>query len=439
MPKAERNGTVAKEVKLKRSLGLFEVTSYGVGIILGAGIYALIGPAAGLAGNALWMSFVIAAVIAALTGLSYAELTSMFPKASAEYMFTQKAFNRRSLSFLIGWLMLYVTVVASATVALGFAGYFSALTGAPMAVGALGLIALLTAFNIWGIKESSRLNITLMAIELFGLLLIICLGFGHFGSVNYFETAGVPNGIFLAAILVFFAYLGFEDMDSLSEETRNPRRTIPLALLISVAITTAIYMAVSISAVSIIPWQQLAASSAPLADVATSVLPGSGWLISLIALCATASTVLVLLIAGSRLSYGMAAEGSLPRIFKLIHPKRCTPWVAVLLIGVFSAALALIGKIKFVAELTDLGAFLIFFVVNSAVITMRYTRPKESRSFRVPLNIGRFPILPAIAAAICVFMLTQFEPVMMLLVGVVLIAGAAAYAVLIKTGMIRKD
>jgi APA family basic amino acid/polyamine antiporter len=436
MPKAERDGISTREVKLKRSLGLFEVTAYGVGIILGAGIYALIGPAAGLAGNALWMSFGIAAVIATITGLSYAELGSMYPKASAEYIFSQKAFNHRSLSFLIGWLMIYITIVASATVALGFGGYLFALTGMPVIASAILLVVILTGFNLWGMKESSKLNVVLTIIEAGGLLLIISLAFGHFGSVNYFETSGVPNGIFLAAILVFFAYLGFEDIDRVSEETKNPRRTIPLALLISIAITTVLYMGVSIAAVSIMPWQQLAASPAPLADAAASVLPGSGTFISLIALCAIASTVLVLLISGSRLIYGMSSEGSLPRPLKIIHPVRRTPWIAVLLIGGAAAALTLVGKIQLVAEMTDLGAFMVFVVVNLAVITLRYTRPSECRPFKVPFSIGRFPILPALGVAFCVYMLSQFSVLLMLFAGVVLVAGAIAYGLLMKLGKI---
>jgi len=431
------DGVTSKVGKLKRELTLFDVTMYGIGVILGAGIYALIGPAAGLAGNALWISFGIAAIIAALTGLSYAELAAMYPKASAEYIFVQKAFGWRSFSFLVGWLMMYVTIVAAATVSLGFGGYLSALTGVPAMVGSLGLIAALTAFNIWGIKESSRLNIVLTSVEVVGLLLIIILGFGHYGTVNYFETAGIPNGIFLAAILVFFAYLGFEDMDAVTEETKKPRRNIPRALLISVAITTILYMAVSIAAVSIMPWQTLAASSAPLADVAASVLPGSGWLLSLIALTATSSTVLILLIAGSRLAYGMANEGSLPRPLRIIHPSRCTPWIAVLLMGILSAALALIGKIEIVANMTDLGAFLIFVFVNLAVVTLRFTKPREPRPFRVPLNIGRFPILPAIGAVFCAYMLFQFNLMMLAFGCVVLVIGAIVYVVLLKAGKIR--
>lgn len=432
-----QDGVTARVGKLKRQLTLFDVTMYGVGIILGAGIYALIGPAAGLAGNALWMSFGLAAIIAALTGLSYAELTALFPRASAEYLFTQKAFRNRLFSFLVGWLMMYVTVVAAATVALGFGGYMYSLTGIPVIAASLGLIALLTIFNLYGIKESSRLNILLTTVEVFGLLLILFLAFGHYGSVNYFETAGIPNGIFLAAILVFFAYLGFEDMDAVSEETRNPRRTIPIALLLAVAISTVLYMAVSIAAVSILPWQKLAVSSAPMADVAGAVVPGAGWFLSLIALAATSSTVLILLIAGSRLTYGMATEGSLPKLLKAIHPVRCTPWIAVLLVGSLSALLTLTGSIKMVAELTDIGAFAIFTVVNAAVIVLRYTKPHERRLFKIPLNIGRFPVLPAIGMIFCAYMLTHFSVMLLLSIIFILVLGAAAHGLLVRTGKIK--
>ena len=142
--------------KLRRSLGLFELTAYGVGIILGAGIYALIGQAAALAGNALWMSFFIGAIIAAFTGLSYAELGTMYPKEAAEYVYSRKAFRSKRLAFMVGWLIVFVALVAAATVALGFGGYLQAITGIPMIIGAAGLILALSFLNFWGIDDSEK-------------------------------------------------------------------------------------------------------------------------------------------------------------------------------------------------------------------------------------------------------------------------------------------
>lgn len=403
------NGITAKEVKLKRELGLFELMMYGVGIILGAGIYALIGKAAGVAGNALWMAFGIGALIATFTGLSYAELGSMFPKEAAEYIYSKRAFRSHLLSFLIGWLIIFIGCVAAATVALGFGGYFYSLTGVSSILSAIVLIAVLSALNFWGIKESAKANILFTLIELSGLLLIIFLAANYFGSVNYFEAPAGISGVFAAAILIFFAYLGFEDIVNMAEETKNPKKVVPKALILSILISTVLYILVSLSAVSIMPWQKLGASAAPLADVANVALPGSAVILSLIALFATSNTVLILLIVESRMAWGMAHEGSLPRILSKIHHIRRTPWIAIIGVMALAGAFTLIGNIKTVAEITDWGAFLIFMSVNASLIWLRFKEPKLKRPFKVPLNIGRFPVLPALGIAFCLFMLTHFD------------------------------
>lgn len=399
----------AKIGKLKRTLGLFEVTMYGVGIILGAGIYALIGKAAGIAGPALWAAFGIGGFVALLTGLSYAELGAMFPKEAAEFVYTKKAFGRSLLSFLVGWLIIIVGCVAAATVALGFGGYFQAITGVPQLAAAVGLIAVMSYLNFYGIKESSRANILFTIIEASGLILIILLGLGHLGSVNYLEAPAGIEGIFMAAILVFFAYLGFEDIVNIAEETKKPTRVIPRALLLSILITTIIYVLVSVSAVSILPWQTLGTSAAPMADIAQTALPGLGPIMAFIALFATANTVLVLLIVESRMAWGMAHAKALPKPLALIHPRRCTPWTAIIATSLLTVAFVFFGNIRTVAEITDFGAFLIFLSVNVSLIWLRFTRPNIRRPFKVPLNIGRFPVLPALGAAFCVGMLFFFS------------------------------
>ena len=413
--------------KLKRSLGLFEATTYGVGIILGAGIYALIGKAAGAAGNVVWMAFGLAAVIAALTGLSYAELSSAFPKEAAEYVYAKKAFKSNKLAFLLGWLIIFTGCVAIATVSLGFAGYFSALFGVPIIPAAAALILILSFLNFLGIKQSSNVNIVFTAIELLGLLIIIFLGLSFFGSVNYFEAPAGFNGIFAAAILIFFAYLGFEDIVNVSEETKKPTKTIPKALLLSVVITSIIYILVSISAVSILPWQTLGESSAPLADVAGAALPGSGFLLSVIALFATANTVLILLIVESRMMWGMACDCSLPKILSKVHLKRKTPYIAIFVAMGLALAFTALADISIVAKITDVGAFIIFFSVNMSLIWLRLKKPRFKAPFRVPINIKNFPVLAGLGAVFCAFMLFQFELILILFVIGVLISGVIAY------------
>jgi APA family basic amino acid/polyamine antiporter len=253
---------------LRRDLGPVAVTLSGIGIILGAGIYALLGEAAGMAGNAVWLAFAIAAVIAGLSALSYAELSSMYPRASAEYEYVSSAFGRR-LAFVVGWLIIFSGILGAATVALGFAGYFSDLVGFPLLPSAVLIILLLTAILLSGIKETARVAIAMTLIEAGGIIMVILIGLPYIGQVDYLAMPqGVP-GLLQASALVFFAYMGFEEIVKLSEETRNPERTIPLALMIALAVTIILYILVSLSAVSVVGWEQLAASRAPFADVAS--------------------------------------------------------------------------------------------------------------------------------------------------------------------------
>ncbi|MCX6820781.1 MAG: APC family permease, partial [Candidatus Aenigmarchaeota archaeon] len=219
--------------KLKRGLGIWEATIYGIGIILGAGIYALIGEGIALTGNSIWLSFTLAAAVAALTGLSYMELITIFPRAAAEYTYVKHAFRNRVLAFNIGWMEIFAGVVANTTVALGFASYLNVLTGFPVLAGAACLLVVMSLINFWGIEESAKLNTLFTLTELSGLVLVIILAavFGRFGSVDYMEMPNGITGTIGAASLIFFAYLGFQEMANISEESKNPRKILPKALL----------------------------------------------------------------------------------------------------------------------------------------------------------------------------------------------------------------
>ena len=398
-----------QKIALKRELGLLEVTLSGVGIILGAGIYALIGKAAGLAGNSIWISFALSALIAVFTGLSYAELSSMFPKASAEYEYVTNAFSKK-LAFIIGWLIIWSGVFGASTVALGFAGYFNAIFDVPVKISALVLIAALSFIILYGIKESAWFAITATLIEAAGLVIIIFIGLPYLGNVDYFEMPHGLEGVFEASALVFFAYIGFEGIVKLSEETKAPEKTIPRGLMLAILISIILYVLVAISAVSVVGWERLSTSEAPFADLAFSALGSDAFIIlSVIALFATANTVLFMLIAASRITYGMADSFSLPAVLAQVHPSRRTPWAAVLSMTALSLVFVFAGDIKFVANVTNFTIFVTFIVVNAALIMLRYTQPGLERSFRVPLTIGKFPVLPLLGLAFCIFMLAQLS------------------------------
>jgi len=383
---------------LKRTLGLFEVTFYGIGIILGAGIYALIGQGAGLAGNAVWAAFAIGAVIAAFTGLSYAELSSMFPKAGGEYVFAEKAFNRR-LAFLVGWLITAGGVIAVAAVSLGFGSYFSALFNTPIIPVAIGLIIALSLLCVWGIKQSAIADIIATFIEIGGLIAIIICGLKYMGHVNYVQLPPLGfAGILSATALIFFAYLGFEDIVRLSEETKNPTKIIPKALLYALIITTVLYIAAAAAAVSVVGWQALSQSGAPLALVAQTAFGEKAfWFLSITALCATFTTVLGLLIATSRMLYGMAEDDGLPKIFHRVHERFQTPCFAILLTALISIAFVLVGKIEIVASLTDFALFITFILINMSLLWLRHKMPRVRRPFRTYAPLAALGIFASAA------------------------------------------
>lgn len=425
--------------KLRRALGLLETTIAGTGIILGVGIYVLISKAAGIAGNGIWLSFAIGAVVAGLTAMSYAELSSLFPRAGAEYVYTERTFGRR-LAFLVGWLIIIGTMFAAATVSLGFAGYLTQFIGTqtPLPVIAAVLLVILSIVNLYGIKESAAMAIVATVVEALGLLIIIAIGLPHLGAVDYFELPPDATNInlFGAAALLFFAFLGFESITRLAEETKEPEKTIPRATLLSLAISTIIYILVALAAVSVVPWQHLAQSSAPLADVARAGLGESTSIIlTIIALFATANTALLMLVTDTRIVYGMAESGVFPERLKLtsVHARRRTPWIAAIVVGILSIAFLALEDIKILANATDFTVFITFAVVNLAVVWIRYAQPETARTapFKSP-SIGRLPICAVLGAAASLLLATNVGHDVIIGGVLIIAAGLAVYELLIK-------
>ncbi|HUU75676.1 MAG TPA: amino acid permease [Methanoregulaceae archaeon] len=417
------SGSSGFKSPLKRELGLWEVTLSGIGIILGAGIYALIGAAATRAGNAIWLSFAVSALVAAFTALSYAELSSMFPLAGAEYEYTDRALGK-NLAFVVGWLIIFSGIIGASAVALGFAGYLGAIMSVPAIPASIALIAVLSIILFYGIRESALLASIFTLIEAGGLILIIIAGIPYLGRVNYLEMPLGISGLFSAAALVFFAYMGFEEIVKFSEETRSPERTIPKALLLALVICTALYILVSISAVSVLGWEALSMSEAPFSDVAQMAWGGNASLIlSVIALFATSNTVLLMLFASSRISYAMARSGSLPAALSGIHPGRRTPWIAVIAVALGAMAFLFFGNIGFIANIANFTLFVTFLVVNMATIILRYRDPGRPRPFVTPVSVGKLPVLPVLGIVSCIFLLSQLEPEVMAIGVMLTVAG----------------
>jgi len=388
------------EPQLKRRLGLWVTTLTGVGVILGSGIYVLVGVAAGEAGNAVWLSFLIAAAVAGLTGLSYARLSKLKPKDAPEFQFVGMAF-KPSLAFLAGWLILWAVVISASAVALGFAGYLSYLLGTPVIPVAIGLVLASSIVVFLGIGESALLAGILTFIEVAGLVFIVAIGVPHLGEVNVMEMPMGVAGTIGAASLVFFAYLGFEGMANLSEEMRNPGKDLPRAILLALGISTLLYILVSLAAVSVLDWNTLSQSNAPLALVAAQVLgSNAGLTLTLVALFSTANTVLLLLLAASRAMWAMSCAGALPRVFCVIGEERRTPWLAIIVVGFFASLFTAFEDIRDVAEFTNFATLLAFAGVNAAALKIFNRESSMSGFKRIFLDI----IMPALGLVTAVLL-----------------------------------
>jgi APA family basic amino acid/polyamine antiporter len=388
------------EPQLKRLLGLWVTVITGVGVILGSGIYVLVGVAAGEAGNAVWLSFLVAAAVAGLTGLSYARLSKLKPKDAPEFQFVGMAF-RPWLAFLAGWMILWAVVISSSAVALGFAGYLSYLVGTPVIPAAIGLVLACSIVVFLGIGESALLAGILTFIEVAGLVFIVAIGVPHFGEVNIMEMPLGVVGTVGVASLVFFAYLGFEGMANLSEEMKNPEKDLPRAIMLALGISTLLYILVALAAISVVDWQTLGQSDAPLALVAAQVLGDrAGTTLTLVALFSTANTVLLLLLAASRAMWAMACAGALPGVFCVIGKERRTPWLAIIVVAFFASLFTIFEDIGQVAEFTNFATLLAFAGVNAAAIRI-FNRESTLTGFkRVFLDI----IMPALGLVTAVLL-----------------------------------
>jgi APA family basic amino acid/polyamine antiporter len=417
------------EPSLRREAGLFQIVTYGVGNIVGAGIYVLVGDAAGLAGGLLWLAFLAGAVIALFSGLSYAELSSMYPRAASEYIYVGRAYGNRLLSFLTQWIMLITELVAAAAVSIGFAGYFSSIFPVPELPVAFALLIVLTIVAVGGVGGSFRLNTVLSMVAIGGLLIVIGAGLDRFGTVSYTYSPNGLSGVLGAAVLVFFAFIGFDNMSNISEETKQPEKTVPRGLLIAVTITTVAYGLVGLAVVSLVPWQGLSTSAAPLAyAVSVDLGPTAYGLLSIIALLTTLNTVLVLLIVSSRIIYGMGREGALPRVLGRLDKRTSTPIVASVIALFVALSFLPLGKIDVVAKITSFGSLLTFTLVNLSLLHLRRVAPNVSRPFKAPLSIRWVSITALLGMISCILLLTQFDGLSVVLGLLLPASGAIVYS-----------
>lgn len=377
---------------LKRILTLPLLVFYGLGTILGAGIYVLVGKVAGLAGLYAPVSFLLAALLTALTGLTYAELSARFPHSAGSALYVQEGFGSRPLSVLVGWLIALTGVLSSATLANGFVGYLRVFVEVPdwLVIGALvlgfGLLA------IWGIAESVTVAAVATVIEIGGLLLILAVAGASLTEapmramelIPPFEVA-IWQGIVLGAFLAFYAFIGFEDMVTVAEEVKDPQRNLPRAIVLAMIITTVLYLLVALAAVLSLPLRDLVASDAPLSLLYEQRTGTAPLLISFISLFAVANGMLIQIIMSSRMLYGMSREGWQPPLLARVHPVTRTPHVATALVTLFVLLLALALPLVTLAQITSFIILVVFVLINLSLARIKRRAPAPPGIRTIPM------------------------------------------------------
>ncbi|MGD2133436.1 MAG: APC family permease [Maricaulaceae bacterium] len=368
---------------LKRAVGLASLTLYGVGVTIGAGIYVLIGETAAQAGSLAALSFLIAAVVAGFTALSYCELGARLPESAGEAAFVRAGLGSDRLAVGIGFAVMTTGVLSAATVLQGFAGYASSLVPAPGPVLILGALAVLLALTLWGVREAVWAAAAVTFVEAAGLIWVIAIGAPTAITAPVaFEPAGVA-GVFAAASIAFFAFIGFEDIVNMAEETHAPERTLPRAILLTLAISTALYAGVVWVAAGVVPPGELAASADPIAEVFRRLDAPGVRVIALVASLAVANGALVQILMASRILYGLSRRGLVFGAFSRVHAKRRTPHVATLTIALVIAVLALVFPLAGLARATSFVTLIVFATVNLALLQLRRAGPPAT-GFRAP-------------------------------------------------------
>jgi APA family basic amino acid/polyamine antiporter len=442
---------MAGENRLRRVLGPVQLTSLGVGAIIGAGIFVATGAAAhNVAGPALMVSYVVAGVTCIFAALCYAEFASMVPVAGSAYTYAYATLGEL-FAWIIGWDLILEYAVGAATVANGWSGYFqsviakfglsfpAALAGPPIiydtAAGhfvqtagivnlpAILIVALVTAVLVKGIQESAGFNTAMVGLKVTVVIFVILVGafyikpenwtpfapfgmtglsfFGHtlLGQVN---AGGQPVGMLAGAAIIFFAYIGFDSVSTHAEEAIQPRRDVPIGIIASLVICTALYIAVVAVLTGMVRYDKLSVDAGVSDAFKQSGLPWAEFIIAAAGVAGITSVLLVLMLSAPRVFLAMARDGMVPPgFFGEVHPKFRTPWKSTILIGVFVAIMTGFLPIDALLHLTNIGTLFAFVIVCTAVLIMRRTNPDADRPFRAPF----YPVVPILGIVMCLVLM----------------------------------
>lgn len=439
------------ENRLRRVLGPVQLTSLGVGAIIGTGIFVLVGQAAhDKTGPALMLSFVVAGLACIFAALSYAEFASMVPVAGSAYTYAYATLGELP-AWIIGWDLVLEYTVSSATVAHGWSKYFQDFigifgihvpfalstspfdydpsvghlvsTGAVIDLPAIVITFIIASILVIGIRESASFNATLVGIKVGIVLMVIAVGafyvnpenwkpFAPYGlsGISFFghlvagqtDAGGAPLGMLAGAAVVFFAYIGFDSVSTHAEEARRPHRDVPIGIVSSLIICTALYIAVAAILTGMIPYDKISIE-APVSDAFRQIgLPWAQFVISIGAVAGITSVLLVMMLSQPRVMLAMARDGMVPEsFFGAVHPRFRTPWKSTILTAFFVALMAGFLPLRILAELVNIGTLLAFVIVCAAVLIMRYTHPHAERPFRAPF----VPVMPILGILTCLLLM----------------------------------
>ncbi|MEU2875830.1 amino acid permease [Streptomyces sp. NPDC007070] len=408
---------------LKRTMGLFQLVCFGVGAIVGTGIFVGLSDSVAQAGPAVVVSFVLAAITCVLTAFAFAELGGAIPVSGSSYSFAYAGLGE-STAFLVGWCLLLEYGVSVSAVAVGWSQYVNellhSLTGwrlpAVLSAGpgdggvvnlpAVIVIALAAVLLVRGVRESARATAAMAILKLVVLVAFCAIGFTAFkhGNLTPFSPAGL-GGIGAGTTAAFFSYIGFDAITTAGEEAKNPRRDIPLAILVCIGVVTLLYCAVALAAIGAIGGGQVGDRPAALSYVVNVVTGSSvgGAVIAFGAVVAIASVVLAVMYGQTRILLSMSRDGLVPRVFEKVSPKTSTPVAGTLVVAVVFALPAAFASLDAVVNLCTIGTLATMAVVNVAVIALRRRQPDLARSFRVPL----YPLVPLLGVVCCLYLMYE--------------------------------
>jgi basic amino acid/polyamine antiporter, APA family len=369
----------SRQPALKRSLTLFQATLYGLGVTIGAGIYVLIGAAAARAGMHAPIAFLLAAIIMGFSAASFAELGGRFPLAAGEAAYVRSAFRSDKLATMVGLLVIAIAIVSAATISVGSAGYIAVFVPLPPPVLITCVVLAMGGIAAWGIGAAVNFAGTMTLIEIGGLALLIMAGASRGGELitrlpeglTSLNSGSALGGILGTALLAVFAFIGFEGLANIAEEVREPQRTLPRAIFLTLGISTVLYVLVLWVSLIAVPTAELAASGAPIALVFERLTGASPLTMSAIAIVATLNGIIVQIIMSSRVLYGLGAHGDLPSTFATVSPRTHTPLEATLFTTIVVWVLAVLLPLHWLADITSHMTLIVFAFVNLALIRIR--------------------------------------------------------------------